>query len=206
LRRIHNATISVIADLVESRDKTTGTHVERTQVYLELLVKELIRMEIYKEEISKWDISILLPSAQLHDVGKIGISDMILNKSGKLTGDEYKSIQSHCEIGEQVINRIIEKTDNDVFLHHAKRFAAYHHEKWDGTGYPRKLSGEEIPLEGRIMAIADVYDALVSKRSYKDAFSHEQAVEIIKNDSGKHFDPKIVEAFINAAEDFRIGG
>ena len=204
LRGIHNATISVIADLVETRDETTGGHVERTQAYLGLIVKELLRAGVYKDEVSAWDISILLPSAQLHDVGKIRISDLILNKPGKLTAEEFDSIKRHCEIGEWVISRIIERTDNDVFLHHAKRFAAYHHEKWDGTGYPRGLRGEEIPLEGRIMAIADVYDALVSKRPYKEPFSHEQAVEIIRGESGLHFDPQIVEAFLNVAEEFWV--
>jgi len=202
LRKIHNATISVIADLVETRDETTGGHVERTQIYLELLVNELLRTGVYKDEVSAWDKSILLSSAQLHDVGKIGISDLILNKPGKLTDEEFDIIKRHCDKGELVISQIIERSDNDMSLEHAKRFAAYHHEKWDGTGYPRGLSGEAIPLEGRIMAIADVYDALVSKRPYKEPFSHEQAVEIIQKGSGTHFDPQIVEAFLNVEEDF----
>jgi len=204
LRDIHSATISVIADLVETRDETTGGHIERTQVYIELLVNEILRSGIYKDEVSSWDKNILLSSAQLHDVGKIGISDLILNKPGKLTGEEFDVIKRHCDKGELVISRIIERAANDVFLHHAKKFAAYHHERWDGTGYPRGLSGEEIPLEGRIMAVADVYDALVSKRPYKEPFSHEQAVEIIQKDSGTHFDPQIVEAFLNVAEDFWV--
>ena len=204
LRNIHNATISVIVDLVETRDNTTGGHIERTQIYLTLLVNELLRVGTYKEEMSSWDISILLPSAQLHDVGKIGISDSILNKPGKLTDTEFEAIKRHCDKGEQVISRIIERSENDMFLEHAKRFAAYHHEKWNGTGYPRGLSNGEIPLEGRIMAIADVYDALVSKRPYKEPFSHEQAVEIIRRDSGVHFDPQIVDAFLNVAEDFWV--
>ncbi|MCL2096843.1 MAG: response regulator [Oscillospiraceae bacterium] len=203
LRDIHNATISVIANFIDSRDEITGGHVERTQIYLELLVKEIIRTGTYKTEMSEWDISSLLPSAQLHDVGKIKISDAILNKRGKLTAEEFESIKSHCQMGERVISRIIERTNNDVFLRHAKRFAGYHHEKWDGTGYPRGLRGEEIPLEGRIMAIADVYDALVSERPYKEPFSHEKAVEIIYGESGRHFDPKLTEAFLNIADEFR---
>jgi len=202
LRDIHSATISVIADLVETRDETTGGHIERTQVYIELLVNEMLRSGIYKDELSAWDKSIFLSSAQLHDVGKIGISDLILNKPGKLTDEEFDIIKQHCDKGELVISQIIERAANDVFLHHAKKFAAYHHEKWDGTGYPKGLSGENIPLEGRIMAVADVYDALVSKRPYKEPFSHEQAVKIIQKDSGTHFDPQIVEAFLNVAEDF----
>jgi len=203
VRNIHNATISVIADVVESRDSVTGGHIERTQLYLEILVKELVRSGVYADEISKWDINLLLPSAQLHDVGKIIVSDLILNKPGKLTDEEFNLIKQHCTEGERIIDEIIGKTKDDGFLNHAKMFAGYHHEKWDGTGYPRGLHGEEIPLEGRIMAVADVYDALVSERPYKKPFTHEQAVEIIGKGSGTHFDPKIAEVFLNVADDFR---
>ena len=202
VRNIHNATISVIADMVENRDKVTGGHIERTQAYLEILINELVRSGTYAEEMKSWDISILLPSAQLHDVGKINISDVILNKPGKLSEEEYEEMKRHCTAGETTIDNIISKTENDVFLLHAKRFAGYHHEKWDGTGYPRMLKAMEIPLEGRLMAVADVYDALVSERPYKKPFTHDQAVEIIKKDSGTHFDPKLVEAFSNVADDF----
>ncbi|MCL2008544.1 MAG: response regulator [Treponema sp.] len=202
VRDIHYATISVIADMVESRDRITGGHVERTQAYLEILVKELIRCGIYAEEIAAYDLSLFLPSAQLHDVGKISISDLILNKPGKLTDEEFEQIKTHCDHGEKTIDRILSKTKDDGFLLHAKRFAGFHHERWDGKGYPRKVSSLDIPLEGRLMAIADVYDALVSERPYKKAFTHEQATEIIKGESGSHFDPKIVEAFLNIAEDF----
>lgn len=203
IRNIHNATISVIADMVESRDKITGGHIERTQQYLEILVNEFLRSGTYKTVISGWDLSVLLPSAQLHDVGKIAISDVILNKPGKLTGEEFELIKTHCAEGEYIINRIIGKTKDDGFLRHATMFAGYHHEKWNGKGYPRGLTGEAIPLEGRIMAVADVYDALVSERPYKKPFTHKQAVEIISNDSGTHFDPKIVEAFLSTEAQFR---
>jgi putative two-component system response regulator len=204
VQRIHNATISVIANMVENRDKVTGKHIERTQRYLELLVNELVRADVYSDEISGWDMSLLLPSAQLHDVGKIFISDIVLNKPDKLTDDEFELIKRHCTEGERIIDEIIDKSEEDSFLLRAKKFAGYHHEKWNGSGYPRGLKGEEIPLEGRIMAIADVYDALVSERPYKKPFTHEQAVEIIEKDSGTHFDPKIVEAFLNVAEDFWV--
>ena len=203
VRMIHNATISVIADLVESRDKITGGHIERTQSYLKLLVNELSRTKVYDDEIINWDRRLLLPSAQLHDVGKIIISDLLLNKPGTLSKDEFDLIKRHCAEGELIIDRIIRKTENDIFLLHAKKFAGYHHEKWDGTGYPRKLKGKEIPLEGRLLAVADVYDALVSERPYKKPFTHEQAVEIIKKDSGTHFDPEIVNAFLNITDDFK---
>jgi len=148
-------------------------------------------------------LDILLPSAQLHDVGKIVISDVILNKPGKLTDEEFEMIKRHSAEGERIIEEIITKSGESGFLFHAKMFAGYHHEKWNGSGYPRGLSGENIPLEGRIMAVADVYDALVSERPYKKSFTHEQAVEIIKKDSGTHFDPKIAEVFLNVADDFK---
>ena len=203
VRDIHNAAISVIADVVESRDKVTGGHIERTQAYLEILVNALVRAGIYESEISNWDKNLLLPSAQLHDVGKINISDLLLNKPEKLTDEEFGLIKNHCANGERIIDEIISKTKDDGFLRHAKKFAGCHHEKWNGTGYPRGLKENEIPLEGRIMAIADVYDALVSERPYKKPFTHEQAVQVIKDGSGTHFDPKIVDAFLTVAEDFR---
>jgi putative two-component system response regulator len=203
LRDTHNATISVIADMVESRDKITGGHIERTQTYLKILVAELFRTNTYIDEMSNWDMSLFLPSAQLHDVGKIAISDIILNKPDKLTDEEFEIIKLHASEGERIIDRISAKTHDDVFLKHAKLFAGYHHEKWNGSGYPRALAGDGIPLEGRIMAIADVYDALISMRPYKESFTHEQAVETIRDGSGTHFDPKIVEAFLNVAGDFK---
>jgi putative two-component system response regulator len=204
VRDIHNATISVIADLVESRDKVTGGHIERTQLYLELLVGELLRSGRFSEEIAGWDLTVLLPSAQLHDVGKINVSDAILNKPGKLTDEEFRLIKRHPAEGEEIVEKIMSKTKDDGFLRHAKLFAGYHHEKYDGSGYPRGLSGDEIPLQGRLMAVADVYDALVTERPYKAAFSHDAAVEIIRDGSGAHFDPKIVEAFLGVSEDFRV--
>jgi putative two-component system response regulator len=204
LRNIQNAMISVIAELVEDRDKVTGGHIERTQTYLELLVNEMLRTKTYFEEISRWNIDLLLPSAQLHDLGKIAISDLILNKPGRLNDEEFRIIQSHAEEGERIIDEIISKTNDDGYLYHAKMFAGYHHEKWNGKGYPHHLSGLEIPLQGRMMAIADVYDALVSERPYKKPFSHEEAVDIIKKDSGSHFDPKLVDVFLNVADDFWV--
>ena len=202
VREVHNATINVIANMVENRDKVTGGHVDRTQKYLAILVNELILTGTYSDEISKWNLEVVLSSAQLHDVGKIKISDLVLNKPGKLTDEEYALIKKHCEEGEEIIEGIISKTKKDNFLMHAKKFAASHHEKWDGSGYPKGLAGANIPLEGRIMAIADVYDALVSERPYKKPLTHEEAVEIIKKDSGTYFDPGIIEAFLNVENDF----
>jgi len=202
VREVHNATINIIANMVEDRDKVTGGHIDRTEKYLAILVNEMILTGVYADEISKWNLDILLPSAQLHDVGKIKVSDLVLNKPGKLTEEEYEIIKKHCEDGESIIEGIMEKVKEDNFLIHAKKFASSHHEKWDGSGYPKGLSGENIPLEGRIMAIADVYDALISERPYKKPFTHEQAVKTIKDGSGAYFDPKIVEAFLNIENDF----
>jgi len=202
VREVHNATINIIANMVEDRDKVTGGHIDRTQKYLAILVNELILTGVYADEISKWNLDVLLPSAQLHDVGKIKVSDLVLNKPGKLSEEEYALIKKHCEDGESIIDGIMEKVREDNFLIHAKKFSGSHHEKWDGSGYPKGLAGENIPLEGRIMAIADVYDALVSERPYKKPFTHEQAVEIIKDGSGVSFDPQIVEAFLNVENDF----
>ena len=203
VRKVHNATISVIANIVENRDEVTGSHIERTQRYLSLLVDEMLRSGVYADELSCWNLEFIIPSAQLHDVGKINVSDLILNKPGKLTDEEFAIIKAHCTDGERIIDGIISKSEEDKFLFHAKIFAGYHHEKWNGTGYPYGLSGEEIPLEGRIMAIADVYDALVCERPYKKPFTHEEAVDIIRGSAGAHFEPALAGLFIDGANEFR---
>jgi putative two-component system response regulator len=202
LRNMQNAMISVISELVEDRDKVTGGHIERTQEYLQILVDEILKTGLYAEEVVDWDVTLLIPSAQLHDVGKITISDIILNKPGKLTSEEFDVIKSHVTEGERIIDEIMSKTHDDGYLHYAKLFAGYHHEKWNGSGYPRGLAGTDIPLEGRIMAIADVYDALSSVRPYKEKLPHEEVVRIISNDSGKHFDPYLVEVFESVSDEF----
>ena len=200
---LQNAVLKTMAELVECRDTVTGAHIERTQRYLQILVDEILEREIYKKETSSWDITLVLPSAQLHDVGKIAISDNILNKPGKLTEEEFEAIKSHPVFGKKIIERIEKSTADKRFLKYAKAFAISHHEKWDGSGYPDGLKEEEIPLQGRILAIADVYDALVSERPYKKAFTHEEAVKIIAEGSGKHFDPALVEMFLGVTESFR---
>jgi putative two-component system response regulator len=203
LRHMQNAMLGVIADLVENRDSTTGAHIERTQIYLGILMQQLKESGVYSDKVSKWDLELLLPSAQLHDIGKIAIPDAILNKPGKLTDDEFEIMKSHARRGEEIIDEIMEHTNDDGFLEYAKVFVGYHHERWDGKGYPYGLSGEDIPLRGRIMAIADVYDALTSERPYKKAFTHEQAVEIIMFDAGKHFDPILAKQFLEVEDKFR---
>ncbi|MCL1812436.1 MAG: HD domain-containing protein, partial [Treponema sp.] len=157
---------------------------------------------IYKEEISTWDMDFVLPSTQLHDVGKIAISDLILNKPGKLTGDEFEIMKTHVIAGVDAIEKIISVTQEHAFLKHALYIAGTHHEKWDGTGYPMKLKGKSIPLEGRLMAITDVYDALTSERPYKKPFNHEDACKIIIENAGTHFDPVLVEIFRGVSDQF----
>ena len=199
---LQNAVLNTVADLVEFRDDTTGGHIFRTQKYMELLLNKLCEEGIYKEEISQWNFDYLLPSAQLHDVGKIGISDLILNKPGKLTDEEFNIMKGHVSIGVQAIKRIEDVTEGHEFLRHARLIAGGHHERWDGSGYPMGLSGKDIPLEGRLMAIVDVYDALVSARPYKKPLTAEEARLIIEKGRGTHFDPLLVDVFIKAVDQF----
>jgi len=196
LLRLQNSMTSVLATMVESRDKLTGKHIERTAEYIKLLIYAMLKKGIYQEELSEWNISVALSAARLHDLGKIAVTDLILNKPDELSADEFEVIKSHAAEGERIIDDIINESGNEEFLQYAKLCAGSHHERWDGTGYPRGLAGTEIPLHGRIMAIADVYDALVSDRPYKKAFSHERAAEIILENKGKQFDPEIVDIFL----------
>jgi len=199
---LQNAILATVADLVEFRDELTGGHIARTKLYLKALVEELLRRGIYAEEVSKWNMAFFLQSAQLHDVGKIHISDLILNKPDKLTSEEFEIMKTHVTTGVDAIEKIMSNTGEQDFLRHTLYIAGTHHEKWDGTGYPVGLKGLDIPLEGRLMAIADVYDALISERPYKKAFTHEEACKVIEEGSGTHFDPALVDAFRGVADEF----
>jgi putative two-component system response regulator len=192
---LQDAILKTVADLVESRDDITGGHIERTQQGVVLLVEALRDHPVYGREVAGWDLKLLLQSSQLHDVGKIAISDRILQKPGKLDNGEFEEMKKHTTFGIQIIEKIEASTSASDFLKYAKIFAGTHHEKWDGSGYPGGLRGEEIPIQGRIMALADVYDALVSERPYKKAFSHAEAVNIIQQARGIHFDPALVDVF-----------
>jgi putative two-component system response regulator len=199
---LQNAVLSTVAEMVEFRDQNTGSHVDRTQAYLKLLVDQMMRDHLYEEETQNWDLAFLLPSAQLHDVGKISISDSILDKPGKLTDEEFAIMKKHCTIGVNAIRRIKKNTSENDFLYHAEIFAGTHHEKWDGSGYPHGLSAQDIPLQGRLMAIADVYDALISPRPYKGPMSIGTARAIIEEGSGSHFDPALIEIFLKVEQGF----
>jgi putative two-component system response regulator len=201
---LQDALLKTIAELVEYRDDITGGHIERTQHGVKILLKEIEKSGIYWEETKDWDQKLLIQSCQLHDVGKIAISDSILKKPGKLTCDEFEEMKKHTSVGEQIIEGVEILAKESTFLRYAKFFIANHHEKWDGSGYPRGLKRNEIPLLGRIMAIADVYDALVSERPYKNAFPHEEAVQIITGSSETQFDPLLIEVFDRTAEQFKI--
>lgn len=202
IEQLQNGIVFTFADIVENRDKVTGGHIARTSQYIKVLMNAMISKGVYLEELIDWDLDMAIASSRLHDVGKIAISDLILNKQGKLTAEEFNEIKRHTTEGEKVIDQMIAQTGDALFLRHAKIFAGAHHEKWDGKGYPRGLREEEIPLQGRIMAIADVYDALVSERPYKPAFTCEEAEAIIKKDSGTAFDPLIVDVFNEIKEEF----
>jgi len=203
IRRLQNGIVNVLADVVEERDKRTGGHNDRTSMYVKTLIKAMEEQWVYADEMREWDMEMVVSSARLHDVGKVHIYDMVLNKPGKLDNKEYGEMKLHAMEGARIIDRMIEQTGEEGFLQNAKLFAEYHHEWWDGSGYPHGLAGTDIPLQGRIMAIADVYDALVSSRSYKEPLTEDEAVNIIAMNAGKQFDPKIVEVFLEVKDQFK---
>ena len=203
LENLQNAIIFGFADLVEGRDENTGGHVDRTSKYIQLLLDAMIERGVYEDEIRNLNKYSFVSSARLHDVGKIVISDVILNKPGKLTDEEFEIMKTHAIEGEQAIDSIASRTDDVEFLENAKLFAGSHHERWDGRGYPRGLKGMEIPLHGRIMAIVDVYDALVSERPYKKPFDPDDAVKLIVDNAGTQFDPLIANVFFEVRDKFK---
>ncbi|MDR1379191.1 MAG: response regulator [Synergistaceae bacterium] len=202
--KLQNKILRTMADLVECRDNITGSHIDRTQRCLGILVSTMLEEGLYVEIGKSWDLELLLQSSQLHDVGKIAIRDNILQKPGRLTPEEFDEMKKHAMLGVKIIERIEDGDTDTDFFNYAKVFAASHHEKWDGTGYPLGLLKEGIPLLGRLMAIADVYDALTSERPYKKPFPHETAVAIIKEGRGNHFDPALVDIFSKAQAQFKL--
>jgi putative two-component system response regulator len=204
---IHTQDVTMLgfATLAEFRNKETGAHIMRTQQFVRILAQYIMVNPRFAPYLNMETITILYKSAPLHDIGKIAVPDRILLKPGKLTADEFEEMKLHTVYGRDAILKAEQALGNvkNSFLALAKEIAYTHHEKWDGSGYPEGTSGDDIPISGRLMALADVYDALTSKRVYKEAFFHEKAVEIIQADRGKHFDPDVVDAFLDIEDIFR---
>ena len=203
ISKMQNGLIMVLADMVESRDQCTGDHVRKTAAYAKIIMDELRREGKYTDELTDDFIQDVVNSAPLHDIGKIQVSDVLLNKPGRLTDEEFLQMQNHTVAGGDIIAHAIALVSDAGYLAEAKNLASFHHERWDGKGYPTGLSGEGIPLSARIMAVADVFDALVSRRSYKAPFPFEKAMNIIREEAGTHFDPAVAEAFMNAEAEVR---
>ncbi|MBR1735508.1 MAG: HD domain-containing protein [Firmicutes bacterium] len=201
--KMQNGLIMVLADIVESRDKCTGDHIKKTAAYVKIIIDQLRKNGDYLDILTDEYRDNVVHSAPLHDIGKIKVPDSILNKPGKLTDEEFEVMKQHTTAGKEIIEDAITLVDESGYLSEAKDLAAYHHEKWNGKGYPEGLAGEDIPLSARIMAVADVFDALLSKRSYKEPFTFEKALSIIEEGSGTHFEPTIVKAFVDARDEVR---
>lgn len=204
VERLQDVIIVSLAELVEFRDENTGGHVKRTAIYAKEIIEGLIERGIYSDILTEEYAFDTIRSAPLHDIGKIGINDATLLKNGSLDRDEFEFMKQHTNLGGQALQKMIDETSGESFLYIAKDMAKYHHEKWDGTGYPEGLKGDEIPLCARVMAIADVYDALTTRRPYKKAFSHEEAVKIIMEGRGTNFDPILIDVFEELTDKFEI--
>ena len=195
INKLQDAVFNTVIDMVEFRDKYNGEHVARTQRYLKAMLEEMRKEGVYADIISGWDMTVILTAAKLYDIGKIVVPDNILGKTAKFTENDFENMKSHVAAGVDAIERIIKKIGDEDFYNHAMRLAGTHHENWDGSGYPIGLSEQNIPLEGRLIAIAGAYDALISERHYKEAMSHEEACKIIEEGAGKQFDPALVDVF-----------
>lgn len=195
--------IEAMGEMAEYRDPETGSHIHRTREYVKILAESLAADNQFAGQLTPDYITLLRKSAPLHDIGKVAIRDSILLKPGKLTAEEFEEMKAHTLFGEEVIANLEHMAGHPTsFLSCAKEIAGSHHEKYDGSGYPRGLKGEEIPLAGRIMAVADVYDAVISKRVYKNAMSHDEAMQIMIEGKGSHFDPVVIEAFFKVEPQF----
>jgi putative two-component system response regulator len=196
--------IEAMASLAETRDHETGDHVMRTRFYVQLLAVQLKTHPRFKDYLVMLDPDELGTAATLHDIGKVGVPDHILLKPGRLTPEEFEEIKKHTVYGHDILSRLVKRLPDNTFLKLADEIAWTHHEKWDGSGYPRGLKGDEIPVPGRLMAIADVYDAMISPRVYKGPMSSEDAMSFIISKSGSHFDPDVAAAFVELRETFQF--
>ncbi|MDD5175575.1 MAG: response regulator [Sterolibacterium sp.] len=204
LQLSHDLTILALGSVAETRDNETGNHIHRTRAYVQVMTERLAPLQPYRENIPKEHWIMIWKSAPLHDIGKVGIPDHILLKPGKLTTDEFQVMKRHPVIGRDALRGAeISMGSENTFLGVAKEITLAHHERWDGAGYPQGLRGESIPLSARIMALADVYDAMISKRVYKPALPHADAVDAIRDGRGGHFDPFLVDCFLENADEFR---
>lgn len=203
IMKMQSGLIMILADIVESRDKCTGDHVRKTARYTKIIMDHMKKLGIHTDMLTDEFVENVYNSAPLHDVGKIHVPDAILNKPGKLTDEEFTIMKNHTSVGAEILDRAIELVPDTGYLREAKNLALYHHEKWNGTGYPMGIAGDDIPLSARIMAVADVFDALVSKRSYKEGMPFEKAMSIIHEGAGSHFDADIVRAFEDATDEVR---
>jgi len=197
-----DVTILSLASLAETRDNETGNHIRRTQAYVRHLGQILSKDGIYADALDEDVLTMIEKSAPLHDIGKVGVPDFVLLKPGKLSDEEFDIIRLHSNHGMTALETAESVLGTTSFLRYAKEIAYSHHERWDGAGYPQGLSGQDIPLSARLMAVADVYDALISKRVYKPAFSHDKAVGIIMEGKGSQFDPHVIDAFVAAIPKF----
>ena len=198
--KMQNHTIESLSNLVENRDEDTGEHVRRTRAYVELIAVQLMKNNRYPEIVTPRYIRFLKRAAPMHDIGKIVVPDAVLKKPGRFTPDEFKLMQRHTTEGGRIVHEILDGYEDPEYIQMTSDIATYHHEKWDGTGYPSGLKGEDIPLCARIMALADVFDALVSPRVYKSPMTYEEAYAIIESGIGSHFDPIIANEFLNIKE------
>ena len=204
LAAIQDVTILSMASLAETRDSDTGNHIRRTQHYIKVLAERLRTHPRFGHALSDETIALLYKSAPLHDIGKVGIPDRILLKPDRLTPEEFEIMKTHTTLGRDAIEAAEQQLGMTVdFLKYAKEIAYYHQEKWDCSGYPEGIGGDDIPISARLMALADVYDALISRRVYKEGMPHEEAVEVIREGKGKHFDPDVVDAFMTLQAEFR---
>lgn len=199
--KIQNSTIISLSNLVENRDSDTGEHVRRTSAYVKALAQKAQADGFYTDELTDTYIQYLVKAAPMHDIGKIVVPDAILKKPGQLTPEEFEMMKKHASEGGRIVKEILSDAEEEEYVKMAQDIATYHHEKWDGTGYPAGLKVEEIPLSARIMAVADVFDALVSPRCYKQPFPVEKAFEIIEEGAGKHFDPILTAEFLLMKDD-----
>jgi putative two-component system response regulator len=204
LAKMQDAIIMAMASLAETRDNETGNHIRRTQNYVAALARHLKHLPRFSSELTDENIELLYKSAPLHDIGKVGIPDNILLKPGKLTSEEFEVMKLHTNYGRETILSVERYLgESNEFLRFAREITYSHQEKWDGSGYPENLSGDAIPVSARLMAVADVYDALISRRVYKPAFSHEEAIDIMRKGRGSHFDPDILDVFMKITDEFK---